>query len=368
VQPAASGRGLSVLCVLTLLVAGYVTSIRLTSEPRLAAVIADQERTVTVTPGMSLMSVLSRSAPGNEVLLSNGQYPMQRLDDLRLAGVTVRGESRHGVVLQGLFLEGVTGLTVSTMTVINSEDSTRSAVTVARGSRDLVFENLTIAPRVFSALDIRASTRHITLRDSTLTGWGVTGTRATDRTSRGVRINGAPYRDVEAWPTDIKVIGNSISGFGSDLIQIGGGNRVLVRDNYLHHPQDNDDHNDGVQSYGSNDLRIERNRFFAPGLNGPDQAIMLGHQRKVSALRVRRTDIVDNTISAWRGTGVNLAGTDDTRVVGNLATRTGNEIRRGSSLALSRTNTELVIVGNDFERIYTAHDRRTRVVGRDSGS
>lgn len=329
--------------------------------------------TRTVVPGQSLVAALQASAPGDVVVLRDGRYPRQRLDGLALPGVVLRGESREAVVVAGLSLEHVSGLTVSDMTVTNEPDSSQSAIHVSSSSRDLLFRHLTVAPQVFSGLDIWATTKRIALRDSTLDGSGVTGTRATDGTSRGVRVNGQPYDDLSGWPTDIVIAGNDISGFGSDLVQIGGGTRVLVQDNDLHDPQANDDHNDGVQTYGSADLRIEGNRFSSSGPNGPDQAVMLQDQGQVASLTVVRTTVVDNLVTSWRGTGINIAGTDGTTVSRNTVARTGNADSPGSSIAISGSNPGLEIGRNVLDRIYATgapgdqHDNCVREGGSGPG-
>jgi myo-inositol-hexaphosphate 3-phosphohydrolase len=306
-----------------------------------------------VAPGQSLAAALKASAPGDTVELQNGSHAAQWLDAMVLSGVTLRGQSRTGVTVNGLVFRGVSGLTVRSMTVTNDASGTQSAVRVSDGSRNMSFEELTVAPRTLSAFDVWAKSSHISLRNSTLSGTGVTGTKATNGTSRGVRINGAPY-DLASWPTDITIAANDISGFGSDLIQIAGGQRVAIEDNNLRDPQINDDHNDGVQTFGSNDLRIERNRFSAPGPNSPDQAIMVRHHPTSSKLRVSRTTIANNVVTTWRGTGINVASSDGTVLVNNTVGRTGNSTSPGSSLALSGTLSDLRNVNNIYHRIHVS--------------
>jgi hypothetical protein len=309
-----------------------------------------------VAEGKSITAALQASRAGDVVVLRDGVHPAVELEDLSLDRVVLRGETRKGAVLQGLTLRRVDGLTVEAMTIVNEKDSDTSAVQVSDGSRDLLFRKLTIAPRRYSAIDIEARSRRIAVRDSVLSGAKVTGRRATDKTSRGVRINGAPY-DEDDWPSDITIADNEIRDFGSDLVQIGGGRRITIRNNDLRNPQSNRDHNDGVQSYGSDRLRIEGNLFSAKGDNGPNQAIMLSHHPSIESLRVTRTSVVGNLVTSWPGTGINVAGTRGTVLTGNVVGRTGSQERPGSSIAVHGENESLEISSNIAERIYLTDDR-----------
>ena len=305
----------------------------------------------TVAPGQSLATALRASAAGDVVELQNGSYSAQSLSSLALPGITLRGQSRSGVVVRGLALRGVSGLTVSSMSVVNDAGSSQSAIRVSDGSHDLSFRDLTVAPKANSAFDVWAKTTRVSLSDSTLTGPGGPIDVSADATSRGVRINGAPY-DVASWPTDITLSRNEISGFGSDLIQIAGGQRITIDHNYLHDPKADAEHNDGVQTYGSNDLRIEGNRFRATGPNGPDQAVMLNAHPSIASLRVNRTTLVNNVVESWHGSGFNVSTTTDTVVANNTVGRTGTSTSPGSSIALNGTHTGVRIFNNVLDKVY----------------
>ncbi|RKS80734.1 parallel beta-helix repeat protein [Motilibacter peucedani] len=311
---------------------------------------------LTVGPSDDLLGALDAAAGhGGTVTLAPGTYDAAWLDrwtmdDLDLSGVTLRGASRDGVVLQGLTLKGVHGLTVTNLTMVNSPLSLQSVVRVSDGSSDITFDGVTIEPQVLSGLDIWRDTDSITLRGSIVDGTGVNGLAASNGTARAVRINGAPY-DLDSWPTNISITGNDLYGAGSDIINIAGAKHVVISGNRIHDPQKNADHNDGIQSFGSDDLKIVGNRFWAPGPNGPDQAIMLGPNRSVSTLRVSNTYIANNIVSAWRGSGISVVSTDGTRIINNTVAPTGEPGARGSSIAMSG-NSGLQIVNNILFKVF----------------
>jgi len=311
-----------------------------------------------VYPGQSIASVVAASAPGDTVVVHNGSYPAVVLTNLTLGGVTLVGQSRSGVVLGGLTIKGVSGLTVHGLTVANAATDTVSAVRVYGASHDVVLDSLTVLPQVYSGVDIFDRAYNVALRNSTVDGSGVTGTASTNGTARGIRINGT-YNGAYAatyWPHDIQIVGNDISNAGSDLMQIVGAKNVLVQGNTLHDPQANSDHNDGVQAIGSDNLKIVANRFWAPGPNGPDQAIILGRNPTNADLVVTNSYVADNIISNWRGTGIMTAGTSDTVVVNNTSTANGTSTVPGSGMAVEMpngfTNANLFVYNNIFDKLF----------------
>ncbi|RKS68519.1 parallel beta helix pectate lyase-like protein [Motilibacter peucedani] len=321
----------------------------------LSAAAAPAYASTTLKPGADVLKALGSAKKGTTITLASGSWSALWLDKwttkkLDLTGVTLRGASRTGVVVHGLTLKGVKGLTVTNLTLANSSSAPESVVRISDGSSHLVFDHVTVKPKAHSGFDIWKKTSYVTVRASIVDGRGVTGKLATNGTARAISVNGAPY-DLGSWPSNLTFSGNDLFGAGSDIITIAGGKHVVISGNRIHDPQKNADHNDGIQSVGSDDLKIVGNRFWAPGPNGPDQAIMLGPNRSVSTLRVSGTYIADNLVTAWRGSGINLVSTKATRVINNTVGAMGTSGSRGSSLVKSG-NSGLQVVNNILFKVY----------------
>lgn len=319
-----------------------------TAEPTTAPVPAPTGTVRYVQPGGSFAPAVSGSAAGDTVVVRNGTYSAQSLSGLTKNNVTLIGESRTGVVVKGLTVSGSSGLHISGMSLLNDSSSGSAVVRVVNGSNDIVLSDLYVAPRAQSGVEIASNAYRVTVRDSTITGQYVTGTLASNMTSRGVNIKGGTgTRDT--WVHDISVIGNDIGQAGSDIIQIGGAYDVLIQGNVLHDPQENDDHNDGVQTYGSDNLRIIGNRFYSRGAQGgPDQAMMIRSHPSISNLKVTNTYVANNIIAGWRGSGIVVAAeTWTTTVVNNTGWGNG-----GSSLAVVNAVSNMKVFNNVFDRVY----------------
>jgi hypothetical protein len=319
-----------------------------TTEPTTAPAPTTSGTVRYVQPGESFAPAVSASAAGDTVVVRNGTYSAQTLSGLAKKDVTLIGESRAGVVVKGLLVHNSSGLHVSRMSLLNDSSSGSSVVRVVNGSNDIVLSDLHVAPRAYSGVEIASNAHHVTVRNSTITGQHVTGTLASNDTSRGVNIKGGTgTRDT--WVHDISVIGNDIGYAGADIIQIGGAYNVLIQGNVLHDPQENDVHNDGVQTYGSDNLRIIGNRFYAGGAQGgPDQAMMIRSHPSISNLKVTNTYIANNIIAGWRGSGIVVAAeTWNTTVVNNTGWGNG-----GASLAVVNAVNNMKVFNNVFDKVY----------------
>ncbi|RKS68637.1 putative cofactor-binding repeat protein [Motilibacter peucedani] len=315
----------------------------------------DAQGVVHLAPGDSWAGALSRAAAGATLVLDPGSYDHQVLTGVHARDVTLRGADRAGVVVDGIELDGSSGVTLRSMTVRSRDGRDESAVQLGGGSSDVTVADCTILPLARSGVDLFGRTHGVRITGNTIDGSGTTGEAATNGTSRGIHLNGAPY-DRASWVADVTIEDNDISHAGSDLVLIAGARQVVIRGNTLHDPQPNDDHNDGIQDYGSDGVTIEGNTFRSHGDNGPDQGIILGRNPRVPDLTVTRTVVKDNVVEDWRGTGILLAGTDDTVVTGNVVRRTGTDAKPGSSFALQTPdglqNTRVQLSGNDFVKVY----------------
>lgn len=247
--------------------------------------------------GGLIQRMLRQAQPGETVLLRDGVYPRQLVSGRTFARrVTVRGESRNGVVIDSL---------------------------VCTDLRGISFENFTLAPSALSwGISVRGGGQ-LAFRRLVLDG------AATATTSgRGIAVFGDsddPWR----WPADIVIERCVIARFFADLIFIAGAREIRIEANILADVQLNEDHNDAVQVVAADGLRVERNLISCPptiltGSTPPDQAIICS---TVSGQTIKRGIIAGNRIRNWPGTAIILsgAGVSGMEVYGNemLAARGG---------------------------------------------
>lgn len=302
-----------------------------------------------IRPGQSWDAVLQRASAGSVVRVLAGVHPYQTLrGDYR--GVRLVGVSRRDVIVRGVYLKQARNLTLRNFNT--RPTASVPGIRVSYASERLVIDDVTAVMRVGQAgFDIaRGDTtapRNIRLSDIRYRGWRSSGVYA-----RGLRIFAGSVPQ-DQWPTGIVVERADLRGAAADLVQIGGGRNITIRDSLLRGLQSNDEHNDGIQSYGSDNLRIVRTRISAPGdYEGPDQGIMLSHGDN-SHLRVTNTSVIDSTVVGFRGQGVSLAGTGSTVVRGNRVTEMSYP---GSSLVLAGSNSDVVLEDNVLTRVYMVGD------------
>lgn len=298
-----------------------------------------------IRPGQSWDAVLSKASAGSVVRVASGRHPYQVLRG-NYRGIRLVGVSRKGSVVRGVNVNGARNLTLRNFTTRPTREV--PGVRISHGSWNVVVDDVTATMRVGQAgFDIarvgRAAPRRIALTNVRYRGW-----RSRGKYARGVRIfaGGVPR---DRWPSNIILDGADLGGAAADLVQIGGGRNVTIRDCVLDGLQSNSQHNDGIQSYGSDGLRVIRTKITAPGAyEGPDQGIMLKHGNG-GYLRVRDTVIRDSTVRDFRGQGISLAGTLSSVVRGNTVK---NMSYPGSSLVLAGTNAGLVLEDNQLDKVY----------------
>jgi nitrous oxidase accessory protein NosD len=287
--------------------------------------------TLYVSAGQSWSQVLSQAAPGDTVVIRAGTYPRQTITQRFADTVHVVGESTTGVTVQGLNLtSGASHITFSGMTVTTASTSDgQSAIKVYGGSSFITMEKLVVSPLSHAGVEVQnwnGAPHDIRISDSTITGRFSSGTS----TGRNVWIGDLNGGDATTWPTRIEVLRNDLGFATADAVHISGGTDVTVGGNEIHDVQSTDDHNDGVQSVASRGLRIVGNRISSPGgwtcttCVPPDQGIIVGHAYPATTYKkVTQTYIADNIIHHWRGKGLMVLGTSDTRVVNNTVTMVG---------------------------------------------
>jgi hypothetical protein len=297
---------------------------------------ATAEITIEVSTDQELKLALERATGGETIVLQPGRYGFHYLPKPYASRVTVRGVDRVGVQVEGFSTVANADATTAAANVlignmtISGPDSSRDAITINRGAHNIVIDKLTIKGG-----------------------------------HRCVNINSYPYSGV-TWAHHITVRNSDLSDSSSDVVQITGGRNIVVEHNFIHDPQDNpDDHVDGIQAIGSDDLKIVGNFFTEPaaGATGSNQAIILGRADPYDrSLMVRKSYVANNLISGWRGSGILLAGTEITWVVNNTSmpyegqsgfvTVEKNPSNSGGT-AEAWYNTDLKVWNNIFNKVGT---------------
>jgi Right handed beta helix region len=293
--------------------------------------------TFTVDTDRELKMALQRATGGETIVIEPGTYGFHHLPKPYASRVTIRGADRRRVQIQGF--------------------STVSDASASTAAANVLITDLTVSgpDRRRDAVRINKGAHDIEIADVTIEGG-----------QHGVDINASPYSSGVTWPYNITVENSDLSGSTGDLVQIVGGRGVTFRHNFFHDPQDNpDDHVDGIQSIASDGLQVVGNWFTesAKGATGPNQAIILGRADPYNeVLTVRRSYVVNNLISGWRGSGILLAGTQTTWVANNtsmpysgqsgfvIADKNPNE---SGGTAEAWYNTDLRVWNNIFNKVST---------------
>jgi hypothetical protein len=299
------------------------------------AVRASTRAVVEVGTDAELDSALQHATGGETIVLRPGVYGFHYLPKPYHSRVTIRGAKRHRVRVNGI--------------------STLDDATADTAAANVLITNLTISSHGEGrdTLRINRYSHNIEIAGVTITGG-----------DRCIGINGSPY-DRAMWPYNITVRDSDLSGSTSDLVQVAGGRNIVFQHNFIHDPVDNpDDHVDGIQSVASDGLEIVANSFTEPaeGATGFNQAIILGRADPFDdRLVVRNSYVANNLIYGWRGSGILLAGTADTRVVNNT---TMSYSGQSGFVTVNKTpstsggtaedwhNTNLRIWNNIFNKVY----------------
>jgi parallel beta-helix repeat protein len=272
-----------------------------------------------VKPGASVADALRAVASGGTVLLDAGTHK----------GATVGATAWTSTVTlrPAPGAEGQVSLGELNLTDIRHLDiagvSTRGLVTINGGS------DISIAGSRPLGVLVKGDASEIDISGNTITGgWnGVT---------------------VQSWmgtarPHDVRIVGNTITGQENDNVQVGIANDITVEGNVLADPQENDNHNDGVQFMGGSGLIVRGNR-----ISGQDQGLMFKPEPTLGAdSAVVGALVENNVISRTRGFGVILVDTTRTTLRSNTVYDTPKQ-----SVLFTGANTGAVVVGNVVQTLY----------------
>lgn len=244
--------------------------------------------TLDVYSGGDISAAIAAAAPGTRIVIHSGTYP-ELLVTRQFASMTsVEAAPGASVTIQGIRLNGAAFLSFSGLNINSGSTSVEDVM-------------------------LYGATHDIAITDNQITG-GRFGIHVTPAT--GV-----------AWPHDITVRDNEISAAYIDDMQIDGARNMVVQHNFIHDPQVNGQHNDGIQVVAADGLTIADNtiRFVHyNGLGGPNQGIILGRADPYDAARyVNNVLVSSNLVDHWEGTPILLAGVSNVSVVNNTAYDSG---------------------------------------------
>ena len=282
-----------------------------------------------VYPGGSISGAVASSSSGDTVVVHAGTYPKQTISKAFGSTVSLQAAPGEVVAVQGFEFLGASHLALSGLR-IEPDSTSVSGVRIANQAHDI---SVTQSTLVGGQFNVR------------LYGHGSNSSTEAKPSSE--------------WPYNIRIADSELVGAAIDNVQIDGARDMTIEHNYIHDPQANDDHNDGIQSTASDRLRILRNVLAAPGTAGPDQGIILGRANPPDSYgyrKVTNTEVVNNLVHQWRGLGIILGGTDATAVVNNTAYDNGDGTWAGFTMSAKNDpakfqNTNARLVNNVFDRM-----------------
>jgi hypothetical protein len=287
-----------------------------------------------VYPGQSISSAISASGPGDEVVVHAGSYPAHWITKaIDGAPVSVRPAAGEAVTVAGLTFSGARNIHVRGLELTGR--------LLTRSASRLRFEGVNIerAPDAESeAARFEDGTADVTFNGGRLIG----GYRA-------VTFAGDKYNSLN-WPTRVRIEDSEIARGRGDNVQVYAAREIAFVGNHIHDPQDNPDHNDGIQLIAGFGVTIDSNVFTAPtGEEGPDQAIIVGHMDPYDPLRrIHDVAIRNNLIHHWRrGASLVVSGVEGIDVANNTI-YDGGASGTSASLYASSKGDPTRFANNDF--------------------
>ena len=191
-----------------------------------------------VYAGESIAAAVRKASGGDTIIVHRGRFPGTRILREFSAPVLIQAAPGEAVRVDRFWF--------------------------ASGARNVTVQGFLVQPRddETEAIALYDGTRDITIAQNTIVGG-----------YDGIRFSADPVAD---WPANVRIVRNDISRAFNDNIEISGARDVLIEQNWIHDPQVNGRHNDGIQSYASTGLTIRGNEisFRRRGRNGPNQGII----------------------------------------------------------------------------------------------
>jgi hypothetical protein len=276
-----------------------------------------------VYQGDSIAAAVDASDDGDSIVVHAGSYPSVTLTRQFPTAVRITGAPGETVTVGGFVISGGSGYLIDNLRT-NGESRLES------DAHDVVFDNVRCAipagDQSGSCFYFRDSSHRAVLSNSSASGgWD------------GVKFYGCTGR---TWATDILVLDSTIAGAYEDNVHVDCARNVTIEHNFIHDPLDNLNHNDGIQTQASDNLRIVRNTFsFASvrPVGGPNQAMMLGNvPASWPDRKVTDTLVANNLVTHWNGgRPLIMNGTENTLIVNNTFVDSGNAAKNDPSITVA---------------------------------
>lgn len=297
-----------------------------------------------VYPGESIETAVDASSAGDTVVVHSGVYSRVYLTR-QFSGrpVNIVAAAGEPVTVAGFDVAGGSGYLLGGITT--------NGQTTVRDGHDVAFDHITcsLGPDA-SCFVLRDMSYNLTISNSTIRGGWI-----------GVHVYSA--NPGPRWVRNVAVVNNDISGATIDDIHVDGADGMVIRHNFIHDPQANDQHNDGIQSQASNNLRITQNTLsfttVAAGVN-VGTAIILGNlPAQFPDRKVTNTYVANNLVAHWQpGRALIMNGTENTKIVNNTLIDNGSPGINDPSITIANQggnggqNLGLEIWNNILKSIY----------------
>jgi hypothetical protein len=292
-----------------------------------AHALAAPARVREVFAGGSIESAVAAQTGGGTILVHAGSYPAVTLTRRFSKVVQIVGATGEDVSVGGFVISG-SGYAISRL---HTTGESRLEGTAHGVTFDRIVCHIPPTDTASSCFAFHDSS-HDAVVSRSFAGGGLDGVKF-------YGCGGTP------WAHDISVIDSELTGANEDLIHVDCANDVTVKHNDLHDPAANGDHNDGIQSQASDNLRIIGNTFsfssVAP-VGGHDQAMMLGNvPAQWPDRKVTNTVVAYNLVRHWNGgRALIMNGTENLRIVNNTFIDSGNAAINDPSITVGNQGTD----------------------------
>jgi hypothetical protein len=344
------GAGLLVLAT-AMVGAGVLQGESASRTPSVSPLSGRTEAIATPTPvrevfaGGSIESAVAAQTGGGTIVVHAGSYPRVALSRTFSKAVHIVGAPGEDVSVGGFVISGA-GYAIGRL---RTDGESRLEGAAHDVTFDRVVCHIPSADTADSCFAFHDASHDAVISRSVARG-GLDGVKF-------YGCGGAP------WANNISVIDSEITGAQEDLIHVDCADDVTIEHNDLHDPAANSDHNDGIQSQASNNLRIIGNTFSfstVPAVGGPNQAMMLGNvPAQWPGRKVTNTVVAYNVVRHWNGgRALIMNGTENLRIVNNTFVDSGNaaindpSITVGNQGAYGGQNPGLEIWNNIMQSVY----------------
>lgn len=280
-----------------------------------------------VYAGQSVAAAVDAASGGDTIVLHAGTYTEVDLTKDFATPVMIAGAPGESVTVGGFSISGAAGYRISGL-------RTNGGSVVFNGSHDISFTHVDCTlpadlGNTTSCFYLHDSSYNLTIARSVIRGGWV-----------GVHIYSSSAGPGPGWVHNVTIANNDISGAAIDDIHLDGVAGAVIAHNFIHDPQANTEHNDGIQSQASDNLSIVRNTFSfttVPGGVNVGTAIILGNlPAQFPDRKVTNTYIANNLVAHWLpGRAIILSGTENTQIVNNTLVDNGTAIPNSASIIIA---------------------------------